>query len=636
VNTFSWYAGPEFEELNEALKTCARNVDKQTGEHKILSLWVYEHQETIVLGNLDNEARFQDTIRCLRRAGMQSVCAVPLSDAHRRLGSLVIASVRPGAYSEEDVRFGALAASQFAIAMDDAINFREAQRARDRLALLLDLTNRVVSKLSLRDVLREISASIRRVLECDGVGINLPGPEDGKLRLYALDYPGNPTDIEEGFEPLAREKAGPVRVFQTGETVILSREELQQEPFWRPFGFQSLALVPLKGSSGNTGVLTLGTHREDAFAADEIPFLTQIARQVAMAVENAVVFGNVSNLKNKFAQEKLYLEDEIRSELNFGEIVFKSETIRRILHQVETVARTDSTVLIYGETGTGKELIARAVHDLSPRRSNTFVKVNCAAIPATLLESELFGHERGAFTGAVASRMGRFEVANHGTLFLDEIGELPVELQPKLLRVLQEHEFERLGSTRTLHVDVRLIAATNRDLDELIQEHKFRSDLYYRLNVFPIYIPPLRERPEDIPPLVRHYVKHFSSRLGKAIDTIPVETMDTLVHYPWLGNVRELQNVLERASILAPDRVLRISSEDLSTPGHAHPPQTGQSGHRRTALDDAQRERIVTALEETNWIVAGPKGAAARLGIKRSTLQSRMQKLGIHVLRRGA
>jgi formate hydrogenlyase transcriptional activator len=310
--------------------------------------------------------------------------------------------------------------------------------------------------------------------------------------------------------------------------------------------------------------------------------------------------------------------------------------MRRILYQAGTVARTDSTVLIYGETGTGKELIARAVHDLSPRRSNTFVKVNCAAIPATLLESELFGHERGAFTGAVASRVGRFELANHGALFLDEIGELPLELQPKLLRVLQEHEFERLGSTRTLHVDVRLIAATNRDLDELIQEHKFRSDLYYRLNVFPIYIPPLRERPEDIPPLVRHYVQHFSSRLGKTIDTIPAETMDTLVQYPWLGNVRELQNVLERASILAPDQVLRISSEDLTMPGHVHPPQTGRSGHRRTALDDAERERIVAALEAANWIVAGPKGAAARLGIKRSTLQSRMQKLGIHVLRRGA
>jgi formate hydrogenlyase transcriptional activator len=308
----------------------------------------------------------------------------------------------------------------------------------------------------------------------------------------------------------------------------------------------------------------------------------------------------------------------------------------RILHQVETVARTDSTVLIYGETGTGKELIARAVHDLSPRRSNTVVKVNCAVIPGGLIESELFGHERGAFTGAISSRIGRFEFANHGTLFLDEIGELPLELQPKLLRVLQEHEFERLGSTRTLHTDVRLIAATNRDLEALVREQKFRSDLYYRLNVFPLRIPPLRERPEDIPPLVRHYVQQFSSRLGKTIDTIPPETMDTLVRYPWLGNVRELQNVLERASILAADQVLRISSEDLSMPGHAHPPQTGQSGHRRTALDDAERQRIVAALEEANWIVAGPKGAAARLGIKRSTLQSRMQKLGIHVLRRGA
>ena len=435
---------------------------------------------------------------------------------------------------------------------------------------------------------------------------------------------------------MASETTGAATVFQTGETVILSREKLEHEPLWLPFRFQSLALVPLKGHSGNVGVLTLGTHREDAFAADEIPFLNQIARQVAIAVENAVEFGKVTNLKNQFAQEKLYLEDEIRGELNLGEIVFKSDTMRRILHQVETVAPTDSTVLIYGETGTGKELIARAVHDLSPRRSNTFVKVNCAAIPGGLIESELFGHERGAFTGAISSRIGRFELANHGTLFLDEIGELPLELQPKLLRVLQEHEFERLGSTRTLHADVRLIAATNRDLEALVREQKFRSDLYYRLNVFPLRIPPLRERPEDIPPLVRHYVQQFSSRLGKTIDTIPPETMDTLVRYPWLGNVRELQNVLERASILAADQVLRISSEDLSMPGHAHPPQTGQSGHRRTALDDAERERIVAALEEANWIVAGPKGAAARLGIKRSTLQSRMQKLGIHVLRRGA
>jgi formate hydrogenlyase transcriptional activator len=309
--------------------------------------------------------------------------------------------------------------------------------------------------------------------------------------------------------------------------------------------------------------------------------------------------------------------------------------MRHVLQRVETVARTDSTVLLYGETGTGKELIARVVHDLSPRRSNAFVKLNCAAIPAGLLESELFGNERGAFTGATSSRAGRFELANHGTLFLDEIGELPLELQPKLLRVLQEHEFERLGSARTVHTDFRLIAATNRVLDVLVREQKFRCDLYYRLNVFPLSIPPLRERPEDIPLLVRHYVHQFSSRLGKAIDTIPPETMDTLVQYPWPGNVSELQNVLERASILTPDRVLRISSEDLSMPVHAHPPQTVHVGQRHTALDDAERERIVAALEEANWIVAGPKGAAARLGIKRSTLQSRMQKLGIHILRRG-
>jgi formate hydrogenlyase transcriptional activator len=264
------------------------------------------------------------------------------------------------------------------------------------------------------------------------------------------------------------------------------------------------------------------------------------------------------------------------------------------------------------------------------------VRINCAAIPAALLESELFGHERGAFTGALSSRIGRFELANRGTIFLDEIGELPLELQPKLLRVLQEHEFERLGSTRTLHTDARLIAATNRDLEEMIRESKFRSDLFYRLNVFPIRIPPLRERPEDIPLLVRHYVRQFSRRLGRSIDVIPPETIDVLVRYPWPGNVRELQNVLERAAILTPGSALTISSEDLSAPSHKHPPQTGSRSHKRTALDDAERERIIAALEEAKWIVAGPKGAAARLGIKRSTLQWRMQKLGIHVLRRGA
>jgi formate hydrogenlyase transcriptional activator len=639
-NTIRWYGRSGFERLNEELeKVYAQKVDNGTAESETLCGWVYAHQETIILENLDEETRFPDTIRHMRQAGMQSVCAIPLSDPHRRLGSIVIASVRRDAYSPDDVRFGTLAANHIALAMDDALNFRASERARVRLALLLDLNNRVVSKLNLREVLREISANIRRVMECDGVAITLPNPEVHKLCVYTLEFPGHSGDIGEGFEMPAGKETSAATVFQTGEPVILSRDQLEREPLWKLLAIESLAHVPLKGESGIVGVLTLGTRREGAFAAEDFPFLHQIARQLAIALENALAFGKVTNLKNEATQEKLYLEDEIRSELHFGEIVFKSDSLRHILEQVETVAPTDSTVLIYGETGTGKELIARAVHDLSHRRSNAFVKVNCAAIPVGLLESELFGHERGAFTGAVSSRVGRFELASHGTLFLDEIGELPLDLQPKLLRVLQEHEFERLGSTRTLHNDARLIAATNRDLKAVVKEGKFRSDLYYRLEVFPLRIPTLRERPEDIPLLVRHYVQQFSSRLGKTIDTIPPETMDMLVRYPWPGNVRELQNVLERASILTSGPVLSISGEDLSMPCGAplspHLVQTSQS-HKRTELDEAEEKRILAALEEANWIVAGPKGAAARLGIKRSTLQSRMQKLGIHILRRGA
>jgi formate hydrogenlyase transcriptional activator len=348
----------------------------------------------------------------------------------------------------------------------------------------------------------------------------------------------------------------------------------------------------------------------------------------------------VSELKNKLTLEKLYLEDEIRSELQFEEIIGKSEMLRRVLSQVETVAPTDSTVIIYGETGTGKELIARAVHNLSARRNNGFVKLNCAAIPTGLLESELFGHERGAFTGAIAQRVGRFELANHGTMFLDEIGEVPLELQPKLLRVLQEREFERLGSTRTMRSDARLIAATNRDLQALVNEQKFRSDLYYRLNVFPVRVPALRERPEDIPLLVRHFVQLFSRRLGKSIDTISSDAMASLVRYPWPGNIRELQNVIERAVILSSGPVLQVQSEDLRLP--ATPPavaaasSTSETRNMRTMLDDAERQQIVSALEHSNWTVAGPNGAAARLGVKRSTLQSRMQKLGIRISRTGA
>ena len=342
----------------------------------------------------------------------------------------------------------------------------------------------------------------------------------------------------------------------------------------------------------------------------------------------------LAELNGDLGQERLYPEREIRGDKNVYGIVGKSAVLRWLLNEVEIVAPTESTVLIYGETGTGKELVARALHSLSPRRSNAFVKVNCAAIPAGLLESELFGHEKGAFTGAIAQRIGRFELANRGSVFLDEIGDVSLELQPKLLRVLQEREFERLGSTRTLRTDARLIAATNRDLAAIVMEQKFRSDLFYRLNVFPIHVPPLRERREDIPTLVGHFVLQFARHMNKRIESIASETMSALCNYYWPGNIRELQNVLERAVILSSGPVLRVSLSDLSAPGglsskHSHPVKPENEGNLRRLLEETERQRILEVLDETHWVIAGPRGAAAHLGVKRSTLQARILKLGI-------
>jgi formate hydrogenlyase transcriptional activator len=361
-----------------------------------------------------------------------------------------------------------------------------------------------------------------------------------------------------------------------------------------------------------------------------LEFLTLVGNQVAIAVENALAYREIAALKDRLAEEKVYLEDEIRSELNFDEIVGRSSTLRSLLQEIETVAPTDSTVLIYGETGTGKELIARAIHNLSARGKSSFVKLNCAAIPTGLLESEMFGHEKGAFTGAVAQRIGRFELANRGTVFLDEIGEIPLELQPKLLRVLQEREFERLGSSRTLRTDARLIAATNRDLGAMVEEQKFRADLFYRLNVFPVHVPPLRERQDDIPLLVRHFVQQFARRMGKAVDTIPTETMNALIHYHWPGNIRELQNLVERAVILSSGPILKVPLNDL----HAQPAPAAP--RRIETLEDAERRHILEALAASAWVISGPNGAATSLGLKRSTLQARMEKLGIRRARAAA
>jgi formate hydrogenlyase transcriptional activator len=347
-----------------------------------------------------------------------------------------------------------------------------------------------------------------------------------------------------------------------------------------------------------------------------------VASQVAIAVENALAFREIAELKNKLAEEKLYLEDEIRTEMNFEEIVGESAALKQVLAQVETVAPTESTVLVQGETGTGKELIARAIHNLSQRRERTFVKVNCAAIPLGLLESELFGHERGAFTGAIAQKIGRFELADGGTLFLDEVGDIPLELQPKLLRVLQEQEFERLGGTRTIHVDVRLVAATNRDLTQMIADREFRNDLFYRLNVFPLQVPALRQRPEDIALLVRYFAQKYSRRMNKQIESVPAEAMAALTSYSWPGNIRELENLVERAIILSRGPVLEVPLGELRQ-------ATDAEGGTLQTLEAADREHILRALRESKWVLAGPAGAAARLGMKRTTLQSRIRKLGI-------
>jgi formate hydrogenlyase transcriptional activator len=370
--------------------------------------------------------------------------------------------------------------------------------------------------------------------------------------------------------------------------------------------------------------LELDRRNDQPFPSHEIDFLSKIAHQLAVATENVLAYTEIKQLKEQLSRETLYLEDEVRSEQGFEEIIGRSSVIRALLRKIEIVAPTDSTVLICGETGTGKELIARALHERSPRSSKAFVKLNCAAIPTGLLESELFGHEKGAFTGATMQRIGRFELANHGTAFLDEIGEISLELQPKLLRVLQEREFERLGSSRTIKTGARLIAATNRNLATCVEDGRFRTDLFYRLNIFPIEVPPLRERAEDIPLLVRHFVRQFARRMNRVIDTIPSETMDALVRHSWPGNIRELQNLMERSVILSSTPVLRVPLAALCSSA-----VSDQEGTKRRTLEEAERDHILSTLKETKWIISGPYGAATRLGMNRSTLQARMKKLGI-------
>ena len=594
--------------------------------------WVWETQQTFVLDDLEKETPFAARLQTLRENGVKSLCSLPLTTAQRRLGVMSFGRGTTHEHSETEVAFLQQVARQVAVAVDNVLNFESAQayqrqlaRERDRLRVLLEVNNAVVSKLALHDLLNATSASLRRVIHHEYTSLAIFDPARSQMRMMALDFPqGKGLIHEEMLVPLDGSITG--KAFRTRQPLVLDRAAMEEfdsptSRLMRDEGVRSIICMPLITHDRVLGTISLASLRDGAFQQGDVDLLVQVAGQVAIAVENALAFQEIGELKNKLAQEKLYLEDEIRSEMNFDEIVGEGASLRAVLKQVETVAPTDSTVLITGETGTGKELIARAIHNLSPRRERTFVKVNCAAIPTGLLESELFGHERGAFTGAIAQRIGRFELAHGGTIFLDEIGDIPLELQPKLLRVLQEQEFERLGSTQTIRVDVRLVAATNRDLGEMVAARTFRSDLYYRLRVFPLLMPPLRERQQDIPALVRYFVEKHSRRMNRQVETIPAETLDLLVRYSWPGNIRELENLIERAVIVSPGPVLRVPLAELKPPS--------ESGADSLTLRAAEREHILKALEATNWVLAGPRGAAERLGMKRTTLQSRMRKLGV-------
>jgi formate hydrogenlyase transcriptional activator len=506
------------------------------------------------------------------------------------------------------------------------------QRERDQLDLLLDVTNSVVTHLDTRELFRAVAPAIRRCCRADVASLSLFDAEAGVLRHHVCDAPAEFRDCRPDLPDVPQHStldgSAVGFVFKTREPRVFSLADLEVFPesgFIRARGIRSVCAVPLATPQEVIGTLNLGAFAEGAFSAKQFPLLTRVAGQIAIAVRNAVSYERIEGLNAQLAREKLYLEDEIRSDHQFEEIIGRSRALSRVLRELETVAPTDSTVLISGETGSGKELVARAIHQLSARRDHAFVKLNCAAIPTGLLESELFGHEKGAFTGAITQRIGRFELANRGTVFLDEVGEIPLELQPKLLRVIQEREFERLGSTRTLRSDSRLIAATNRDLSALVTEQKFREDLFYRLNVFPLTVPPLRERREDIPMLVRHFAQQFARRMKKSIDTIPSETMERLTQYDWPGNIRELQNLIERAVILSSGPTLDVPVTALNGRRTELPRRDDEA----QTLEDADRRHIIAALQRSNWVLAGPKGAAARLGVKRSTLQFRMRKLGI-------
>jgi formate hydrogenlyase transcriptional activator len=505
----------------------------------------------------------------------------------------------------------------------------ESKQAQE--SVILELSSLLLANVDIRKLLGAFSSSMRQLVPHDAATLGLYDETTRKLRVqFFSDMEGD--DAQQGEVVLDPDGSPAGRAFRTRQSLVAARLDRLEFPpesvrHHTNLGMRSALWVPLIHRERTIGALAVSSRREAAFTEHDAELLGQIAGQVAMAVNNALAFRQIAELRDRLNQEKEYLQDEINLEHRFEDIVGESGGLRNVLRQIETVAPTDATVLIQGETGTGKELLARATHRLSPRSERTFIKLNCAAIPAGLIESELFGHEKGAFTGAIARKIGRLELAHEGTLFLDEIGELPLDLQPKLLRALQEREIERVGGTRPIPVNVRLIAATNRDLAKMVAEKQFRSDLYYRLKVFPVFAPPLRERAADIPILARHFVTRHSRRMGKTIETIPAEAMEALCRWKWPGNIRELENFLERAVILSRGTTLHVPLAELEDIEEEDEDESESGGN--PTLQAAEREHILRALREAKGMVGGAQGAAARLGLKRTTLNSKMKKLRI-------
>jgi formate hydrogenlyase transcriptional activator len=556
----------------------------------------------------------------------------PISISGKKLGALTFAAAQREQFSPDDMELMISVASHVAVALESAVATDAAQQyqrqlahERDRLRLLLEINNQVVTQLDINELFRSASASIRKYFANDFTGFWLINKQSNQLECAVLDFPcgkGFLADIP-GREVTDRD----VEMMRARTAEIWSQEDIEK---LRPAvverlkaeSITAMAVAPLGTPNGPLGLLGMGSKRPNNFGQEDLDILSQISAQISLALDNALAYGRLTASKNRLEDERLYLESEIRAEYNFEDLVGKSAALRKVLDQIEIVAPTGSTVLLHGETGTGKELIARAVHSLSPRRERTFVRLNCAAIPSGLVESELFGHEKGAFTGALMQKPGRFELADRGTLFLDEIGDISLELQPKLLRALQEQEFERLGSNKTIHVDVRLIAATHRDLSLMIRKNQFREDLFYRLNVFPIEIPPLRERREDIPLLVHYFVSRLSGRMQKRIKSIPKAAMDALTNAAWPGNVRELENFVERAVILTQGDELNVPFAELKK-------SSGRNAAPVSTFQEAERQAIIEALKAAAGRISGPGAAAERLGLKRTTLQNKMRRLNI-------